>query len=61
MATDEHNALSGPLEATYCPQVLAHYPENVAWNPFDGSAVTTVCYVINIEYKNLFKTIIFNI
>jgi hypothetical protein len=41
--TDEHNALSGPLEATYCPQVLDHYPENVAWNLFDGAAVTTVC------------------
>ncbi|XP_032781013.1 DENN domain-containing protein 5B isoform X2 [Daphnia magna] len=48
---NEHNALSGPLEATYCPQVLAHYPENVAWNPFDGSAVTTLCMPSGVHFS----------
>ncbi|XP_046464167.1 DENN domain-containing protein 5B-like isoform X1 [Daphnia pulex] len=48
---NEHNALSGPLEATYCPQVLAHYPENVAWNLFDGAAVTTLCMPSGVHFS----------
>ena len=42
LISDEHNARSGPLEASFSPQVLAHYPDNVEGVPFDSSAVTTV-------------------
>ncbi|CAL8078926.1 unnamed protein product [Orchesella dallaii] len=32
-----------PLEKTYKPKILAHYPENVPWNPFDQDAVRNLC------------------
>ncbi|KAL1433618.1 hypothetical protein MTO96_012444 [Rhipicephalus appendiculatus] len=41
----EPDALSGdhlhftPLDRCYKGKVLAHYPENVSWNPFDPSAI----------------------
>lgn len=31
-----------PLEKSYKPKILAHYPENVPWNPFDQDAVRNV-------------------
>ena len=31
-----------PLERSYKPKILAHYPENVPWNPFDQDAVRNV-------------------
>lgn len=31
-----------PLERPYKCKVLAHYPENVLWNPFDKNAVCMV-------------------
>lgn len=38
-----------PLEKSYKPKILAHYPENVPWNPFDQDAVRNVSYV---KYDN---------
>lgn len=31
-----------PLKRTFKSKVLAHYPENVEWNPFDQDAVNMV-------------------
>ncbi|XP_021965831.1 DENN domain-containing protein 5B isoform X2 [Folsomia candida] len=32
-----------PLERSYKPKILAHYPESVPWNPFDPDAVRNLC------------------
>lgn len=52
----EDNLHVSPLERSYKGKVLAHYPENVPLNPFDGSAV---CMVISIVMKH--DNILFNI
>lgn len=39
---DKQNVVKSPLEGSYTPQVLAHYPEKVSSSGFDSSAVTTV-------------------
>lgn len=31
-----------PLKRTFKSKVLAHYPENIEWNPFDQDAVNMV-------------------
>lgn len=36
------NLHASPLERSYKTKVLAHYPNNVATNPFDASAVSMV-------------------
>lgn len=42
------NLHCSPLERAYKTKILAHYPENVPWNPFDSSAVCLV------KKKNVF-------
>lgn len=37
------NFEQSPLRRTFKSKVLAHYPENVEWNPFDQDAVGMVC------------------
>lgn len=37
------NFEQSPLKRTFKSKVLAHYPENVDWNPFDQDAVNMVC------------------
>lgn len=45
----EPDALSGdhlhftPLDRSYKGKTLAHFPENVPWNPFDASAIGMLC------------------
>lgn len=36
------NFEQSPLKRTFKSKVLAHYPENVEWNPFDQDAVNMV-------------------
>lgn len=36
------NYEQSPLRRTFKSKVLAHYPENVEWNPFDQDAVGMV-------------------
>lgn len=36
------NLEQSPLKRTFKSKVLAHYPENVEWNPFDQDAVNMV-------------------
>ena len=51
--TDESNLKTGPLDTSFNPAVIAHFPEHVSWNKFDGSAVTTVKYCLLIEHFHL--------
>lgn len=37
------NFEQSPLKRTFKSKVLARYPENVEWNPFDQDAVNMVC------------------
>ncbi|XP_031443252.1 DENN domain-containing protein 5A isoform X2 [Clupea harengus] len=37
------NFEQSPLRRTFKSKVLAHYPENVEWNPFDQDAVGMLC------------------
>lgn len=34
-----NNLNSPPLERSYKGKSLAHYPENVSWNPFDDYGI----------------------
>ncbi|KAI8506705.1 DENN domain-containing protein 5B, partial [Branchiostoma belcheri] len=46
-----HNLQLTPLERSYNSKVLAHYPENVAWNPFDESAVGMLCLPKGLSFR----------
>lgn len=37
------NFEQSPLRRTFKSKVLAHFPDNVEWNPFDQDAVGMVC------------------
>ncbi|KAK5915367.1 hypothetical protein CesoFtcFv8_000961 [Champsocephalus esox] len=41
-ANEGENFEQSPLRRTFKSKVLAHYPENVEWNPFDQDAVGMV-------------------
>lgn len=44
-----------PVERSYKAKTLAHYPENVSWNPFDEHAVCMVSEKIHVRcYKNVY-------
>ncbi|KAK8776086.1 hypothetical protein V5799_030547 [Amblyomma americanum] len=53
----EPDALSGdhlhftPLDRCYKGKVLAHYPENVPWNPFDPSAIGMLCLPHGLSFR----------
>ncbi|XP_064490137.1 DENN domain-containing protein 5B-like isoform X2 [Ornithodoros turicata] len=53
----EPDVLSGdtlqltPLDRPYKGKCLAHYPENVPWNPFDGSAVGMLCLPHGLSFR----------
>lgn len=49
-----------PLDRPYRSKVLAHYPENVPWNPFDKSAVGMVIRIINYSRSFHFYMIFIN-
>uniref|UniRef100_A0A4W3IWX4 DENN domain containing 5A n=1 Tax=Callorhinchus milii TaxID=7868 RepID=A0A4W3IWX4_CALMI len=40
-----------PLRRTFKSKVLAHYPENVEWNPFDQDAVGMLCMPKGLAFK----------
>ncbi|BFZ25149.1 hypothetical protein BsWGS_28188 [Bradybaena similaris] len=40
-----------PLERPYKSKVLAHYPENVPWNPFDENAVGMLCLPRGLSFR----------
>ncbi|XP_054716974.1 DENN domain-containing protein 5A-like [Uloborus diversus] len=40
-----------PLDRPYRTKVLAHYPENVPWNPFDKSAVGMLCLPKGLTFR----------
>ncbi|CAG7734875.1 unnamed protein product [Allacma fusca] len=40
-----------PLDRSYKPKILAHYPENVPWNPFDQDAVRNLCLPSGLVFR----------
>ncbi|GCC22931.1 hypothetical protein chiPu_0001322 [Chiloscyllium punctatum] len=51
-STDEgENYEQSPLRRTFKSKVLAHYPENVEWNPFDQDAVGMLCMPKGLSFK----------
>ncbi|XP_069079738.1 DENN domain-containing protein 5A isoform X2 [Pleurodeles waltl] len=40
-----------PLRRTFKSKVLAHYPENVEWNPYDQDAVGMLCMPKGLSFK----------
>ncbi|XP_064629809.1 DENN domain-containing protein 5B-like isoform X3 [Lineus longissimus] len=40
-----------PLERPFKAKSLAHYPENVPWNPFDKAAVGMLCYPRGVSFR----------
>ncbi|XP_042156165.1 DENN domain-containing protein 5B-like isoform X7 [Oncorhynchus tshawytscha] len=49
-ATGE-NFEQSPLKRTFKSKVLAHYPENVEWNPFDQDAVNMLCMPKGLSFR----------
>ncbi|XP_046873640.1 DENN domain-containing protein 5B isoform X2 [Hypomesus transpacificus] len=49
-ATGE-NLEQSPLKRTFKSKVLAHYPENVEWNPFDQDAVNMLCMPKGLSFR----------
>ncbi|KAM8973037.1 DENN domain-containing protein 5B isoform 1-T1 [Pelodytes ibericus] len=40
-----------PLRRTFKSKVLAHYPQNVEWNPFDQDAVNMLCMPKGLSFR----------
>ncbi|KAG8226105.1 hypothetical protein J437_LFUL006734 [Ladona fulva] len=40
-----------PLDRPYKSKVLAHYPDNVPWNPFDHEAVAMLCLPHGLHFR----------
>ncbi|XP_007502592.2 DENN domain-containing protein 5B isoform X2 [Monodelphis domestica] len=40
-----------PLRRTFKSRVLAHYPQNVEWNPFDQDAVNMLCMPKGLSFR----------
>ncbi|XP_069756478.1 DENN domain-containing protein 5A isoform X8 [Narcine bancroftii] len=50
-ANEGENYEQSPLRRTFKSKVLAHYPENVEWNPFDQDAVGMLCMPKGLSFK----------
>ncbi|XP_075283141.1 DENN domain-containing protein 5A isoform X8 [Opisthocomus hoazin] len=50
-ATEGENFEQTPLRRTFKSKVLARYPENVEWNPFDQDAVGMLCMPKGLAFK----------
>uniref|UniRef100_A0A6Q2YSL7 DENN domain containing 5B n=1 Tax=Esox lucius TaxID=8010 RepID=A0A6Q2YSL7_ESOLU len=50
-AGDQINFEQSPLKRTFKSKVLAHYPENVEWNPFDRDAVNMLCMPKGLSFR----------
>uniref|UniRef100_A0AAQ5YR79 DENN/MADD domain containing 5A n=1 Tax=Amphiprion ocellaris TaxID=80972 RepID=A0AAQ5YR79_AMPOC len=46
-----HNFEQSPLRRTFKSKVLAHYPDNVEWNPFDQDAVGMLCMPKGLSFR----------
>ncbi|XP_070266581.1 DENN domain-containing protein 5B isoform X2 [Myotis yumanensis] len=40
-----------PLKRTFKSKVLAHYPQNIEWNPFDQDAVNMLCMPKGLSFR----------
>ncbi|XP_007896800.1 DENN domain-containing protein 5B isoform X6 [Callorhinchus milii] len=45
------NFEQSPLRRTFKSKVLAHYPQNVEWNPFDQDAVNMLCMPKGLSFR----------
>ncbi|XP_064417696.1 DENN domain-containing protein 5B [Latimeria chalumnae] len=45
------NFEQSPLKRTFKSKVLAHYPQNVEWNPFDQDAVNMLCMPKGLSFR----------
>ncbi|XP_076011508.1 DENN domain-containing protein 5A isoform X4 [Genypterus blacodes] len=50
-AEEGENFEQSPLRRTFKSKVLAHYPENVEWNPFDQDAVGMLCMPKGLAFR----------
>uniref|UniRef100_A0A7N8WWY4 DENN/MADD domain containing 5A n=1 Tax=Mastacembelus armatus TaxID=205130 RepID=A0A7N8WWY4_9TELE len=50
-ATEGENFEQSPLRRTFKSKVLAHYPDNVEWNPFDQDAVGMLCMPKGLSFR----------
>ncbi|XP_076023478.1 DENN domain-containing protein 5B-like isoform X2 [Genypterus blacodes] len=50
-ATTGENFKQSPLKRTFKSKVLAHFPENVEWNPFDQDAVNMLCMPKGLSFR----------
>uniref|UniRef100_A0A674E7J6 DENN/MADD domain containing 5B n=1 Tax=Salmo trutta TaxID=8032 RepID=A0A674E7J6_SALTR len=51
MSEGWENFEQSPLKRTFKSKVLAHYPENVEWNPFDQDAVNMLCMPKGLSFR----------
>lgn len=55
------NFEQSPLRRTFKSKVLAHFPDNVEWNPFDQDAVGMVCLLLpqgGNDYESIMKKVL---
>ena len=57
LSTEGKNFEQTPLRQTFKSKVLAQYPENVDWNPFDQDAVF-VNFKCKIIYRVIYSSIV---
>ncbi|XP_065117631.1 DENN domain-containing protein 5A isoform X1 [Paramisgurnus dabryanus] len=50
-AGEGENFEQSPLRRTFKSKVLAHFPENVEWNPFDQDAVGMLCMPKGLSFR----------
>ncbi|XP_060796934.1 DENN domain-containing protein 5A [Neoarius graeffei] len=50
-AREGENFEQSPLRRTFKSKVLAHYPENVEWSPFDQDAVGMLCMPKGLSFR----------
>ncbi|XP_028332470.1 DENN domain-containing protein 5A isoform X3 [Gouania willdenowi] len=50
-ADEGENFEQSPLRRTFKSKVLAHYPDNVEWNPFDQDAVGMLCMPKGLAFR----------
>uniref|UniRef100_A0A3Q2XAM0 DENN domain containing 5A n=1 Tax=Hippocampus comes TaxID=109280 RepID=A0A3Q2XAM0_HIPCM len=50
------NFEQSPLRRTFKSKVLAHYPDNVEWNPFDQDAVGMLCMPKGLAFRTQVDT-----
>ncbi|KAM9824396.1 DENN domain-containing protein 5B [Neosynchiropus ocellatus] len=50
-AASGENLEQSPLKRTFKSKVLARYPENIEWNPFDQDAVNMLCMPKGLSFR----------